>query len=153
MKHKKIIFTILTILWVGVIFSFSLQPMEVSGGISSSIMQKLFSWTAVEVIGQFESISQVQWNFLHFLLRKCAHFTEFVILGMLSTLTLLQTKVSRKALFAMGFCLAIASMDETLQLFVSGRAGRIMDVMIDSAGASMGVLAVFVGNIQKGNDL
>lgn len=36
-------------------------------------------------------------------------------------------------------------MDETLQLFVDGRAGRILDVMIDGAGAGCGVLAVIVG--------
>ena len=142
MNRKKIVFIILTFFWVGVIFSFSLQPAEVSGEISSSILQKVLSWTAVAVFEQFETISQDQWNFLHLLLRKCAHFTEFAILGVFSTLTLFQTKVSRKALIAIGFCLAIASMDETLQLFVSGRAGRITDVMIDCAGAGIGVVAV-----------
>ena len=81
----------------------------------------------------------------HIILRKCAHFTEFAVLGVLSSLTLLQTKVSHRVLIAIAFCLVVVSMDETLQLFVDGRAGRILDVMIDGAGAGCGVLAVIVG--------
>ena len=38
----------------------------------------------------------------------------------------------------------VASLDETLQLFVNGRAGRVQDVLIDSAGALVGVLVVFI---------
>ena len=142
--HKKIIFTVLTFLWVGVIFSFSLQTGEVSGDMSSSILQKMISWAAVEVFEEIGPITQIQWDFLHLILRKCAHFTEFAILGILSTFTLFQTKVARKAVLAIGFCLAIASMDETLQLFVDGRVGCVTDVLIDVAGAGVGVLAVII---------
>lgn len=150
MQHyKKTILTVLTFLWVGVIFSFSLQTGEVSGDMSSSILQKMISWAAVEVFEEIGPITQIQWDFLHLILRKCAHFTEFAILGMLSTFTLFQTKVARKALIAIGFCLAIASMDETLQLFVDGRVGNVMDVLIDVAGAGVGVLAVIIGKKEK----
>ncbi len=37
-----------------------------------------------------------------------------------------------------------AASDETHQLFVAGRSGRVTDVMIDSAGAILGVL-IFAG--------
>lgn len=150
MQHyKKTILTVLTFLWVGVIFSFSLQTGEVSGDMSSSILQKMISWAAVEVFEEIGPITQIQWDFLHLILRKCAHFTEFAILGMLSTFTLFQTKVARKAVLAIGFCLAIASMDEMLQLFVDGRVGSVMDVLIDVAGAGVGVLAVIIGKKEK----
>ena len=150
MQHyKKTILTVLTFLWVGVIFSFSLQTGEVSGDMSSSILQKMISWAAVEVFEEIGPITQIQWDFLHLILRKCAHFTEFAILGMLSTFTLFQTKVARKAVLAIGFCMAIASMDETLQLFVDGRVGSVMDVLIDVAGAGVGVLAVIIGKKEK----
>lgn len=150
MQHyKKTILTVLTFLWVGVIFSFSLQTGEVSGDISSSILQKVIGWAAVEVFEEIGPITQIQWDFLHLILRKCAHFTEFAILGILSTFTLFQTKVARKAVLAIGFCLAIASVDETLQLFVDGRVGNVMDVLIDVAGAGVGVLAVIIGKKEK----
>lgn len=143
MRNKKIIFTIMTLLWVAVIFSFSLQPGEVSGDISGSFLRKVIEWFAPRVFEQLETMSQEQLEFWHMILRKCAHFTEFAVLGVLSSLTLLQTKVLCRGLSAMAFCLAIATMDETLQLFVDGRAGSVFDVMIDGVGALVGIGVVF----------
>jgi len=34
----------------------------------------------------------------------------------------------------------VGAMDETLQLFVDGRAGQIKDVMIDSCGSLVGIV-------------
>jgi len=140
MKSKKIFWLIMTLLWVAVIFSFSLQPSEVSSDISGSFLQKILEWFAPGVFEQ----SQEKLEFLHTILRKCAHFTEFGILGVLSSLTLSQTELSRRGFIAIGFCLAIATMDETIQLFVSGRAGRVMDVMIDGSGALVGIAVIFL---------
>lgn len=139
MKNKKIIFAIMTLLWVAVIFSFSLQPGEVSGDISGSFLRKVLEWFAPGVFEKLETMPQEQLDIWHVVLRKCAHFTEFAVLGVLSSLTLLQTKLSRRVLVAMAFCLVVASMDETLQLFVDGRAGRVVDVIIDGAGALCGI--------------
>lgn len=143
MRNKKVIFTIMTLLWVAVIFSFSLQPGEVSGDISGSFLRKMLEWFAPGLFEQLKTMPKQQLEFWHIVLRKCAHFTEFAVLGVLSCLTLLQTKVSRRGFVAMVFCLVIASMDETLQLFVDGRAGRVLDVMIDGAGALVGIGVVF----------
>lgn len=145
MKNRKIIFTILTLLWVAVIFSFSLQPGEVSGSLSGSFLRKVLESFAPGIFEKLETMPQEQLDMWHMILRKCAHFTEFAVLGVLSSLTLLQTKLSRRALAAIGFCLAVAATDETLQLFVDGRAGRVLDVMIDGAGALVGIGVVFVG--------
>ena len=139
MKNKKVIFTILTLVWVAVIFSFSLQPGEVSGDMSGSFLQKILEWFAPGVFEQLETMPQEQLEVWHTVLRKCAHFSEFAVLGVLSSLTVSQTKLSRRGLIALGFCLAVAAMDETLQLFVNGRAGRVVDVMIDGAGALSGI--------------
>lgn len=145
MKNKKIIFAIMTLLWVAVIFSFSLQPGEVSGSLSGSFLRTVLEWFTPGVFEKLETMPQEQLDMWHMVLRKCAHFTEFAVLGVLSSLTLLQTKVSRRVLMAMAFCLVVASMDETLQLFVDGRAGRVVDVMIDGAGALAGIGMIAVG--------
>lgn len=150
MRNKKIIFTIMTFLWVAVIFSFSLQPGDVSGNISGSFLRKVLEWFAPGVFEQLETMPQEQLEFWHMILRKCAHFTEFAVLGVLSSLTLLQTKVLRRGLSAVAFCLVIASMDETLQLFVDGRAGRVLDVIIDGAGALIGIGVVFIFALVSG---
>ena len=151
MKNKKIIFAIMTILWVAVIFSFSLQPGDVSGDISGSFLRKVLEWFAPGVFEKLETMPQEQLDILHTVLRKCAHFTEFAVLGVLSSLTLFQTKVSRRVLMAMVFCLVIASMDETLQLFVDGRAGRFVDVMIDESGALAGIAVILCGVVVSNN--
>ena len=143
MKNKKIIFAIFTLLWVAVIFSFSLQPGEVSGDLSGSFLRKVLEWFVPGVFEKLETMPQEQLDMWHMILRKCAHFTEFAVLGVLSSLTLLQSKVSRRVLMAMAVCLVVASMDETLQLFVDGRAGRVVDVMIDGAGALAGIGMIF----------
>ena len=150
MRKKRIIFTIMTLLWVAVIFSFSLQPGEVSGDISGSFLRKVLEWFAPRVFEQLETLPQEQLDNWHIVLRKCAHFTEFAVLGVLSSLTLLQTTISRRGLSAMVFCLVIAALDETLQLFVDGRAGRVMDAMIDGAGALVGMGVVFAVSMANG---
>ena len=40
--------------------------------------------------------------------------------------------------------MSIACVDETRQLFVSDRAGRVQDGVIDSAGALVGILVVLM---------
>ena len=42
------------------------------------------------------------------------------------------------------YCFIVAVMDESIQLFVDGRAGRALDVLIDSCGACFGVLIVWM---------
>ena len=63
MRNKKVIFTILTFMWVAVIFSFSLQPGEVSGDISGSFLQKILEWFAPGVFEQLETMPQEQLEF------------------------------------------------------------------------------------------
>ncbi len=38
----------------------------------------------------------------------------------------------------------VAAMDETIQLFVSGRSGQITDVLLDSVGALVGIAIVLI---------
>lgn len=89
-----------------------------------------------------EDVMQEQLEFIHVFIRKCAHFTEYLILGVFSTLTLLQTEWKRKCAVGIGFCAGVAMLDETLQLFVSGRTGKVLDVLIDSVGAMVGIAFV-----------
>lgn len=125
-----LIYAIVTILWVGVIFSFSLQTgdesSELSGGIVDMIVNFLFP-------NGFAYM-----DLLEFLIRKCAHFTEYFILGVLVLQTLKQTRCPRKVLVCALFCICVASCDESIQLFTGGRSGQITDVMLDSTGAVCG---------------
>ena len=139
MKNKRFIFITITLIWTAVIFSFSLQSGEVSGDLSGSVLEALLGFFMPGVLESPEKL-----ELFHLILRKCAHFTEFMILGVLSSITLKHMKVGYKSIIGLGYCVLIASLDETLQLFVSGRAGRVQDVLIDSAGALAGIVIAFI---------
>ena len=119
------------------IFSFSLQPADDSSQISSGFV----AWIIDNVLSIFsaDTMSAEQLSLFHTLIRKCAHFTEFFILGVFMCLTISQTKGRYKFIVAVILCMLVAATDETIQLFVDGRAGRIMDVMIDSCGGLAGI--------------
>jgi len=76
------------------------------------------------------------------LVRKLAHFTEFMILGILLTIRL----HDRSERFFMRFFsitmtgLFAAFTDETIQIFVEGRGSSVADMWIDFAGVITGCL-------------
>lgn len=144
------IYITLTILWTITIFSFSLQPADTSSQLSSGFGRWLIEVFAPNLIEKLEMMPAEQLSHLHFLLRKCAHFTEYLVLGVLVMLSLQQTKVRRKVLTGFTICTLVASIDETIQLFVNGRSGQISDVLLDSVGAMVGLLFIkFLYSVQS----
>ena len=139
MKTKQVIFSILTLIWVEIIFSFSLQPAEISSDISSSFGKKLLEILCPNFVDRLELMPQEQLEFWHMVLRKCAHFAEYMILGVLSGISLIHMELRRRSLVGIGFCMIVAVLDETIQLFVDGRAGKLIDVLLDGAGATVGI--------------
>jgi VanZ family protein len=67
-------------------------------------------------------------------LRKLAHITEYAILG-----ALLVRATGRPPL-AIALAVVYAITDEVHQTFVPGRAGRPLDVAIDTVGICLGAL-------------
>jgi VanZ family protein len=74
--------------------------------------------------------------------RKTAHFTEYLILGMLGSAALRPWADSAHRLGTALLCIMVPLVDETIQLFVSGRSGQISDVWLDVAGFSSGFLVI-----------
>jgi VanZ family protein len=93
------------VVWAGVIFTFSSIP-----GLGTDL-------------GVWDTI-----------LRKCAHVTEYAILGAL----LLRALGRELPAFALGLGYAIT--DEIHQHFVQGRHGAPLDVAIDAGGLMLGIL-------------
>lgn len=144
---------IITLLWVGVIFSFSLRPASESSQMSMGFGRWLVETFLPGFLDKLEAMSQEQLDFLHFLLRKTGHFSEYFVLGALSMLTLGQTKLRCRKMTGIGFCVLVASVDETIQLFVSGRSGQVTDVVLDGCGAMAGIVVVafvlFVSDLRR----
>ena len=73
------------------------------------------------------------------ILRKCAHFGEYALLGVFTAAALRTgTHFSWPAALLPGTLAALC--DETIQLFVPGRSGQITDVWLDTAGSLTGAL-------------
>jgi len=95
------------IVWAAVIFTFSSIPNLTTG---------LGTWDLI--------------------LRKCAHMTEYAILGLL----LLRALGRELPALAAGFGYAIT--DELHQHFVRGRHASPVDVLVDTVGLSIGIFVV-----------
>ena len=140
----KISAVVLMTAWMIVIFSFSAQPDTESSEISGKVSYRLVQ-TANSLF--HEGLSEQQMEHIaeeiDHPVRKAAHMTEYGILAVLvfHVLCAFQWKKGR---FLNAVCItaAYACTDEFHQLFVSGRAGRLTDVMIDSAGACIALALV-----------
>lgn len=79
-------------------------------------------------------------------LRDCAHFFEFFILGILVILYSDKFRISvfRRFIFTLLFCIFIALLDETIQLFSLGRAFELFDLALDGSGSIVGSMLIFL---------
>lgn len=138
---KKYIYGILTTFWICIIFSFSLQPADQSQQLSDGVGMLILKYILSELLEMSNSWSEMEWSIFSTVIRKYAHFTEYFVLGVLMILTVKHTKLPRKHVIGFVLCVLVASADETIQLFVPGRAGMITDVMLDSIGSLTGLLS------------
>lgn len=82
-------------------------------------------------------------GFTEFFIRKTAHMSEYAALGFFSAFAFAYTfKNAKRFYFGIIFTLLYAISDEIHQLFVSGRSGQVRDVLIDMAGALLGVVCL-----------
>lgn len=79
-------------------------------------------------------------------LRDCAHFFEFFILGILVMLYSDKFKISifKRFIFSILFCILIALLDETMQLFSPGRAFEFYDLALDGSGSMVGSMLILL---------
>jgi len=144
MKHKSIILrlmlVVITLLLIIGIFLLSNQPRgqshELSMTIAAHSLPYVEKWTGYEM-------SLAQWNHT---LRKIAHFSlYFILASIIMVLCRVQGWSWRRALFISLFtAITYAIIDETHQWFVDGRGASVRDVAIDSSGAMLGIVAVYL---------
>ena len=91
----------------------------------------------VNIITNIFKIENIE--LLSFIIRKLAHFTEYLILGFLTINMLNKNDISKKYLISILICIIYATSDEIHQIFVPGRACQIRDILIDSIGSITGV--------------
>ena len=156
---------ILLVLRMYVIFGFSAQNGESSGGLSA----KLCLW----IVTTLNNLFHIGWGelqlaefagLLGYPVRKLAHMTEFGILAMLFYWVFsfypkirgnVETYVSQSGfradapskkkhyLFAFFSTVLYAGLDEFHQLFIPDRSGNLFDVCVDSTGALLALLFIW----------
>lgn len=138
MKHiliqKKLIAWLFVAIWMGVIFYLSHQSGATSSKLSSGFMNIIVQ--TFTLLFPFEINVE---NF-HFLIRKGAHFCAYFILGILVMNALYGSRNKKvETIIASSICIIYAITDEFHQLFIPGRSGEVMDVVIDSCGSTIGI--------------
>ncbi len=80
------------------------------------------------------------------LVRKLAHFGEYLLLGFWFTLCLrvYTPRFIRHISWPLLLGLLVANVDETLQFYVAGRSSSLRDVWIDFTGCSCGVVGALL---------
>lgn len=125
-----------------IIYSFSGQDGATSAQLSYKVTHVM-----VEVVNEVADLNlseaqiKVYIDKYHYPVRKLAHFTEYMLLG-LSVAFPLYVYGMRGfwlVIFAGAFCVGFAYLDEYHQSFVGGRTPAKKDVMIDSCGAIVGI--------------
>ena len=82
--------------------------------------------------------------------REIAHVTIYLVLGVLVYLYIKELKIDNKFIVSLLICVIYALSDEIHQLFIIGRSGNIIDVLIDSLGSIIGIFIIKkVGNLHE----
>ena len=128
LKLRKICI-VLIIAWMICVFLFSNQNGTGSSGLSLKVAKLLFN--SDDVALKMEGF-----------IRKAAHMTEYAIGAILFygyCLTYPKMQPKKRIIFS-ELCVALyAVTDELHQLFIPGRNGNLIDVLIDSAGGVIGI--------------
>lgn len=134
MKNKRLVLAwTLLILWMLFIFIMSSFNGVMSSNQSGSIATLIYN------IFNISDTSKVS-----FIIRKCAHVSEFFILGILVINLVSKYNVKHIYLISFIICVLYSSSDEFHQLFVPGRSGQVTDIFIDMIGVVLGLLLVFL---------
>ena len=130
---------IVLILWLILIFGFS----QDNGNSSSSKSDEVANIT-INVISDITG-KELNMDMCTFIIRKIAHFTEYMIFGLLVINVIKDYKIidTKVLIISILLCFIYACSDEIHQLFVSERTGRITDVLIDTAGSFVGVFIYY----------
>ena len=155
----RILTTLLTAAVMVMIFAFSTEDAEHSDRTSGLISRRVLSIIHPEYEQLEESRQKLLYDDMQHIVRKCAHFTEYMVLGMMLRLCLeswFGRKVRKsRSLTIASFCggTIYACTDEFHQLLIEGRSGQWSDVLVDGSGVLLGVLiaALLIRRINRRN--
>lgn len=144
MVNRRNIAYVLVIVWMMVIFGLSAQVRDKSDRLSSGITK-----VVVDTAKKVSPEKKLNFNKVNHIIRKNAHFFAYLVLGMLLMVAAMCSGIKgyRAVTWALFICVVYAISDEIHQAFVPGRGPGVKDVIIDSAGAIVGIIILRVATI------
>lgn len=132
-KNKRLAYTFWTLsaICFVVIFYFSSRTADESAMQSASILDLI-----IRILGD-NAVTD-------FIVRKSAHFLEYVGTCLLLNFAWLFTKGKKQELLAIGCASLYAITDEVHQIFVDGRSCELRDWGIDTLGAIVGTIIFLI---------
>ena len=101
----------------------------------------------VKIVLEFININH---ETLSFMIRKIAHMSEYAILLLFIYYGLYKTITYKyQLLISLLITFIYACSDEFHQLFIPGRSGQFMDVLIDTSGALIMLLIIYLWQKRK----
>lgn len=136
---KAVILTVLSAGCICFIFGNSMQIADVSANRSSAVTEVVAKILAVFSV-------YVEQTALETIIRKVAHFSEYLLLATLICTAFLSAnkRLWRNVLNVLFIVLMTAVLDENIQRFIVGRSGEVRDVLIDFCGGLAGVILVLL---------
>ncbi len=128
------------LVWAAVIFSLS-----TGAGGSTHTNSFLDTFLARYFPSLSHRLTWPERDSIHYYVRKAAHVTEYAVFGVLLVRALRRERprlAPRLLWLAWALATAYAATDEFHQVFVPGRTPKVTDVMLDSAGAALGICLI-----------
>lgn len=155
-KNIKYIKCIIAIICCIMIFSFSAVPAT-----SSTKQSKGLTYNVIKLLNgnklnerELEKLTKK----VNPLVRKIAHFSIYMILAIFTYMFIEELNIKSKSekerlrkniLYTCIFCIIYAVFDEIHQIYVPGRTGKAIDVIIDTLGSCMGIAILLLNNFIK----
>ncbi|MHC9532393.1 VanZ family protein [Dellaglioa sp. L3N] len=150
MKNKNNIYFILAILIIIILFISSSETYKQQTSIpflekylANKPFENLISHISFNYAGEDESFQNVGYfKLVEFFIRKGAHFTTYFLMASFLFLGL-KNKIKKwrySGLIAVACAAVYASLDEFHQSLTGGRTPLVQDVVLDTIGATIGVL-------------
>lgn len=145
LKKLRIVAFVPMVLMMFVIWGFSSNTGDTSSQQSMGIVTRIIQFAECVTDTELTVDERVEWEErIHTPIRKVAHMTEYMIFSWTVALPFLLYKKKRNwiSIVTLAYCICYAAIDEIHQLFIPDRAGRVVDVLIDSIGILIGI-AIF----------
>lgn len=152
-KNIKYVKCIIAIICCIIIFSFSAVPAT-----GSTKQSKGLTYTIIKVLNGNKLTEKELAKLtkrVNPVIRKIAHFSIYMILAIFTYMFIEELNIKSKSekerlrkniLYTCIFCIIYAIFDEIHQIYVPGRTGKAIDVIIDTLGACTGITIILIRN-------